>query len=113
MKTRAIIYALGLPLACQAQDFGGSLYYDFETKDFSPVISTKLADLPNFLGRKSLTPQLRAFIGVSNARTIGGTALVFSGPLATNTTWDFGIGARSMAGRKISLGLFAGITVKF
>lgn len=104
---------LAIAPAAKAQEFGGSAFYDFQARAFTPVVTTKIGTLPDFLGFRGLTPEIRGFAGIQNARGLAGTALVFSGPLARNATWDIGIGARAQTGRKIGLGLIAGFSIKF
>lgn len=102
------------PARASAQTVGGSAWYDFQARSFTPVVTTKIAVLPDFLGNKSLRPELRAFAGVQNARGLVGTAIVFSGPLAQNATWDLGLGARSSTGsRGFAVGIIAGVSFKF
>ncbi len=116
MKRLAIIAVIGgICLSCQshAQEFGGSAWYDFQRQSFTPVVTTKLGELPDFLGFKGVRPEIRAFAGVQNARGLAGTALVFSGPLAKNATWDIGIGARAATGQQLGFGIIAGVTIKF
>lgn len=109
----AMFGLLAMSATAPAQTLGGSAWYDFQSRQFTPVVTTRITELPDFLGVKGFRPELRAFAGIQNARGLAGTALVASGPLAKNATWDFGIGARAATGRKVGLGVIAGVSIKF